>query len=202
MKPFAVRRLLFFDRGQRGEAAEAAGVQHADRPVQGGGGDSKWGVGRGGQVGHDTDWHSSKSNLLCLLDLRCLSFSLGCGIGYGYLHRIPTRPVLPVGSQADVGPVKDSTQDPAPTSSSQPAVDSGCHIIAIFKKGQHFLSVSDPAAYPLQMRPTCQKRRRRICQTWFLLVTLAWTPCLLTTEMTLGINAPSVSKQALEPGQQ
>lgn len=22
-------------------------------------------------------------------------FSLGCGIGYGYLHRIPTRPVLP-----------------------------------------------------------------------------------------------------------
>lgn len=24
-----------------------------------------------------------------------LHFSLGCGIGYGYLHRIPTRPVQP-----------------------------------------------------------------------------------------------------------
>lgn len=24
-----------------------------------------------------------------------LFFSLGCGIGYGYLHRIPTRPVQP-----------------------------------------------------------------------------------------------------------
>lgn len=50
--------------------------------------------------------------------------SLGCGIGYGYLHRIPTRPVLHAGCQADVGPVEDSAQDSTPTSPSQPAVDS------------------------------------------------------------------------------
>ncbi len=27
--------------------------------------------------------------------LLVLNFSLGCGIGYGYLHRIPTRPAQP-----------------------------------------------------------------------------------------------------------
>lgn len=65
-----------------------------------------------------------------LLDLRCRSFSLGCGIGYGYLHRIPTRPALPDASRADVGPVKDPAQDPAPTATPQPAADAGQRTIA------------------------------------------------------------------------
>jgi hypothetical protein len=29
---------------------------------------------------------------LCFITIRKMFFSLGCGIGYGYLHRIPTRP--------------------------------------------------------------------------------------------------------------
>lgn len=126
---FAVGRLLFFDWGQRGEAAEAAGVQHAERPVQGGGGDSQWSVGRGGQVGDllllaPFKWSWCDVDVIAWSSL-FLSFSLGCGIGYGYLHRIPTRPVLHTGCQSDVGPVEDSAQDSTPTSPSQPAVDSG-----------------------------------------------------------------------------
>lgn len=68
-------------------------------------------------------------------------------------------------------------------------------------RGTNRLFVSDPAVCRLQMRPTCRKRRRQICPMWFLPVMLARTPCSLIMETSLGINAPSVSKQALEPWQ-
>ena len=40
-------------------------------------------------------------------------FSLGCGIGYGYLHRIPTRPVQPNAENKSVlqSPVTSSSEE-------------------------------------------------------------------------------------------
>ncbi|KAM8823234.1 Golgi reassembly-stacking protein 1-like isoform 2-T2 [Spinachia spinachia] len=78
--------------------------------------------------------------------------SLGCGIGYGYLHRIPTRPAPPQSTginnsdelissdhaevpsvdagrpssvcEMDLNPIKEAVQDMCVPSSTQPAVDS------------------------------------------------------------------------------
>lgn len=47
---FAVGRLLLTDRGPWREAAEAAGVQHTNRRLQGGDGHTKWSMGWRGQV--------------------------------------------------------------------------------------------------------------------------------------------------------
>lgn len=94
------------------------------------------------------DRHRSK--LMSFLDLCFLLLSLGCGIGYGYLHRIPTRPVLPVGSQADVSSVSDSTRDSVPTTPLQPDAHSGSSTsLPFFFKvgGINLLPASDPAAW-------------------------------------------------------
>lgn len=63
-----------------------------------------------------TIWNQTALKWVCLFV--CLFFffsSLGCGIGYGYLHRIPTRPFeegkkihFPGNSQSEpVSPLKD-----------------------------------------------------------------------------------------------
>ncbi|XP_072306997.1 Golgi reassembly-stacking protein 1-like [Eucyclogobius newberryi] len=51
--------------------------------------------------------------------------SLGCGIGYGYLHRIPTQPVLPKPEEEEHLLQKSVTEDPEPVSHHhKPAVPS------------------------------------------------------------------------------
>lgn len=52
-----------------------------------------------------------------------LVLSLGCGIGYGYLHRIPTRAAVPATPQSNNVPApKDSIEEPAVGDHSPPSV--------------------------------------------------------------------------------
>lgn len=100
-----------------------------------------------------------------------LVFSLGCGIGYGYLHRIPTRAALPVSSRTrNVPEVMDNEKLPV-SDHSPPSVAASTPSISEVDVGavQHISTTSptQPVA-DLGNQILFKKKPKQNTQTFFL----------------------------------
>lgn len=74
-----------------------------------------------------------------------LVLSLGCGIGYGYLHRIPTRAALPVSSRTrNIPEVMDNEELPVSDHSSPSVAASNPSISEVDVGAVQHLSTTSP----------------------------------------------------------
>lgn len=77
------------------------------------------------------------SYLTLSLKYSCSRFSLGCGIGYGYLHRIPAQPAA-----STARPAPSAAAPPVPSPEENPPVNLPAHGFTEVRLNLHFTSVT------------------------------------------------------------